>query len=296
MKRIVLLLIQIVSVIILFAQEFSTKIYFRDNAGNKDTITVGYSLYGSRDSLNATLGEYNIPESQIDTNFFAGIRWFNSDQSSLNRFMKPVFRTKIKYVDFKEPDYRRTISIDVICKNFPLILSWDKVVFQDTIRSKSYITTTHPGGWFDVGGYTDWLSESDSVVFYDYDRTQDYSKFYLYNTDNSTYYLDSIQSKPLKIGSLYIGFLEHNYSLGIENMVISNVSIYPNPCGNILNINFENNDLKKIQIYDSLGKLIINKFVNGKNERLDISDLNKGICVMKIINNNKINTIKIIKE
>lgn len=295
MKRIVLLLIQVVSVIILFAQEFSTKIYFRDNAGNKDTITVGYSLYGSKDSLTATLGEYNIPDSQIDTSFFIAISDVRSEPT-LYKFQKASFRTKIKYVDFKDPYYWRTVNIDVICKNFPLIVSWDKAVFQDTARSKSCITTTPPGGWFDVGGYYEWLSLSDSVIFYDYDKTQDYSKFYLYNTDNSTYYLDSIHSNLVKIGSLYVGFLGNNYNLGFENISNSNISIYPNPSIGFINISFENDNLKRVQIYDSLGKLMINKYVNGKTEHINISNLNKGVYVMKIIENNKINTLKIINE
>lgn len=295
MKKIILLIIPIVLVNMIFAQEFSTKIYFRDNAGNKDTITVGYSVNGSVDTLNATLGEFNIPDTQIDTSFFIAVSDVRSEPT-LYKFQKASFRTKTKYVDFKDPDYWRTVNLDVICKNYPLIVSWDKEVFKDTIRSKSCITTTHPGGWFDVGREPQRLSESDSVILYDYDRTQDYSKLYLYDTDNSTYYLDSIHSKPVKIGSLYIGFLEYNNTLGFENIVNSNISIYPNPCKNILNINFDNNNLKKVEIYDSLGRLVINKYVSGKTEHINISDINKGICIMKIIENNKNNTVKIIKE
>jgi hypothetical protein len=270
----------------LSAQEFTTKIYFKDAMGNKDTIVVGYSMTGSRDTINSVLGEYNIPDSKIDTNFFIGISDIRSEPL-LYKYMDAKFRTKVKYVDFKQPDYRRTINVDIICRHFPLKVIWHREEFNDSNRSKSCITTTAPGGWFDVGEPPVWLNKTDSTTF---DANQ------LYGLDNYNYYIDSINSKPVKIGSLYIGFLQFDYNVGVKITQEDEIKAYPNPCMDNINLNLRNTDYTNISVYDLYGNMLLNQSLNQVQESINVSNLTKGIYFLKLYNSKKSSILKILKK
>ena len=76
--------------------------------------------------------------------------------------------------------------------------------------------------------------------------------------------------------------------------------IYPNPVIDILNLSFENNfeNMFKVEIYDALGRLSFsqNKFSTGNKLSLNISELERGIYILKLYNNNKISVKRIIKK
>ena len=76
--------------------------------------------------------------------------------------------------------------------------------------------------------------------------------------------------------------------------------IYPNPVIDIVNLSFENNfeDMFKVEIYDALGRLSFtqNKFSKGNKLSLNISELERGIYILKLYNNNKISVKRIIKK
>jgi len=76
--------------------------------------------------------------------------------------------------------------------------------------------------------------------------------------------------------------------------------IYPNPVIDIVNLNFENNfeNMFKVEIYDALGRLSFtqNKFSTANKLSLNISELERGIYILKLYNNNKISVKRIIKK
>jgi hypothetical protein len=75
-------------------------------------------------------------------------------------------------------------------------------------------------------------------------------------------------------------FVDNNLSIG--NTINPNIKIYPNPTNNIINIDGLNkNENNTIQIFDIQGKLVISKTINEKGA-IDLSELNKGIYVIKI--------------
>lgn len=71
----------------------------------------------------------------------------------------------------------------------------------------------------------------------------------------------------------------------------SGLSVYPNPCGDILN--FSTNSLKKVTIYDSVGKLIIIKYIYSY---IDLHTLESGIYIFVVEDNNKKIIKKVIKN
>ena len=82
-------------------------------------------------------------------------------------------------------------------------------------------------------------------------------------------------------------------SLAIKQNEISGLDIFPNPLtGNILNIQTAANATKTVNIYDVLGKQVIN--VTTDNSTINVGNLNAGIYIVKVIEEGKTATRKLI--
>ena len=69
--------------------------------------------------------------------------------------------------------------------------------------------------------------------------------------------------------------------------------VFPNPTSlGYINISSKNQSAMKIGVYDILGKQVINE--NVTNNRLDVSQLNTGIYVMKISQDDAMVTKKLV--
>jgi len=77
---------------------------------------------------------------------------------------------------------------------------------------------------------------------------------------------------------------DNSAPLGIADHKIEGFSIFPNPSSNgFINITTANNNPKNVQIFDMLGKKVIDKEVDSK---LNISALQAGIYIVKVTENN----------
>ena len=74
--------------------------------------------------------------------------------------------------------------------------------------------------------------------------------------------------------------------------------ISPNPTNGILNINFNAVPQNtKIEMYNSIGALVLAETMSNKNNTIHLSDLSNGIYFMKVLENNKVVAAKkIVKE
>ncbi len=74
---------------------------------------------------------------------------------------------------------------------------------------------------------------------------------------------------------------------------ISGLRMYPNPVANgIVTITSFTNSIKRIQIFDLLGKQVL--FTTLKGKQLNVSQLNSGIYILKIGEKDKISTRKLV--
>jgi len=80
--------------------------------------------------------------------------------------------------------------------------------------------------------------------------------------------------------------------LSIEDNELQDLSIYPNPASEKVNI-VSNNPIDNIEVYDILGKQV--RTLRSTNE-VDVSDLNSGIYLFKIWIGNQVQTKKIVVE
>ncbi len=86
--------------------------------------------------------------------------------------------------------------------------------------------------------------------------------------------------------------------VGIEEPLLDEITIYPNPAENDVTIDLGTNDLKNavIEIVDLLGKSVYKETIVQKTTQLNISDFSNGIYLIKFSNDNGTVTNKIIKQ
>lgn len=104
------------------------------------------------------------------------------------------------------------------------------------------------------------------------------------------------ESSSTLIGSIINGikYSETNIPTKIVGVNFDELNIFPNPFVDYLNIELKDNFNSQLQIYDLLGNIIISTI---HKDKIDLSGLNPGIYILRIINNNgKIRQIKIIKQ
>ncbi|KXN98844.1 hypothetical protein LS48_09845 [Aequorivita aquimaris] len=78
--------------------------------------------------------------------------------------------------------------------------------------------------------------------------------------------------------------------LGLNENLLENIAIYPNPASTVLNINNAKN--ANIQVFDILGKTIFSQENISVNERINISNLENGTYFIKISMDNAVTTKK----
>ncbi len=91
-----------------------------------------------------------------------------------------------------------------------------------------------------------------------------------------------------------LNWFENNLNLlSVDEVSKPIISIYPNPTHNVLNFTGPFNNYINVSVYDVLGKRVINNSLK-PGQSLDVSELNKGIYIIKFIDFNT--TYKFVKD
>ena len=87
-------------------------------------------------------------------------------------------------------------------------------------------------------------------------------------------------------------------SLSTENIQIENISIYPNPINNVLNVSIGSNVGLNYSIFNINGQTIFKGKLANSNNRVDFSELSKGVYFLRVLDSqlNKENIYKLIKN
>lgn len=81
-------------------------------------------------------------------------------------------------------------------------------------------------------------------------------------------------------------------SLSLNSLVTKDVKIYPNPVKDILNINFEEEVVGRLDIFDLSGRNVLNQKLNTINE-IYLADLAAGMYLVKLSNRSGTKSMKI---
>ena len=87
----------------------------------------------------------------------------------------------------------------------------------------------------------------------------------------------------------------HNQTLNIDNYIENKVSFYPNPVKSNLNINLANQQPTAIEIFDILGKRVYTNTISTSGS-INLQNLKTGIYIIKLTQNNKTVSKKLIKS
>jgi len=92
-----------------------------------------------------------------------------------------------------------------------------------------------------------------------------------------------------------IAWYENFTILGVDALQAPEVSLYPNPVDQVIDIKLQNNNqIKSISLFDALGRQIFKK--EGAINELNISQLPSGVFFLQIQTNEGIAVKKVIKE
>lgn len=131
---------------------------------------------------------------------------------------------------------------------------------------------------------------------------------YQYSIDGFISVQSSGSFSNLGPGTYSVGVLDSNMCFTVMSIIISaptdvsetkknELSVFPMPALDLLHIQ-TNNGMRRIQLTDMTGKIILTENVSGeiKNHTLDIGKFSNGIYLLEVITTNGISAIKIVLE
>ncbi len=85
--------------------------------------------------------------------------------------------------------------------------------------------------------------------------------------------------------------------LGVEDVYTIKAKVYPNPVHDFLHITLEEaNEKAKVQIFDFAGRELKGFDIQGKQNTIDVSDLNKGVYMIKLTQDHSFTSFKFCKN
>jgi hypothetical protein len=107
---------------------------------------------------------------------------------------------------------------------------------------------------------------------------------------------ETVRVDNLMIGQTFANVLVYSDdTLSVSEKNIQGFTSYPNPVNNgRLTITTSNSDEKEVAIYSVLGKRVFAQKFSGNNKQLDVSQINSGIYIMKVIEGGKVATKKLV--
>lgn len=113
-------------------------------------------------------------------------------------------------------------------------------------------------------------------------------RLYQHNSTNTP----NMKFDELRVGKTWEE-VTNSASLGLSDLDVSNLKIYPNPVSNgKLFINSNSNNEKEVTIYNLLGQEVFQTKI--VSNQINVSEIAKGAYILKVIDNGKIKTEKLI--
>jgi Secretion system C-terminal sorting domain len=101
----------------------------------------------------------------------------------------------------------------------------------------------------------------------------------------------NVEIDEIRVGTTWTSVTSS--TLAVKQNEIAGLSIHPNPVSNgVLYINTTANEIKNVIIIDVLGKQVCNTTISGN--AINVSNLNSGVYIVKITENGKSNTLKVV--
>lgn len=257
-----------------YGQEFSFQLIFTDAIGNIDTISLGYDL-AATDSIDETFNEQNIISIPLDTSLDVRVtnEWYRRDFLS----SEGTFHTKKQITNYNCTSLPFNLqTIDIHTKHWPVTVTWENSLFNDSCRNGSVLTSINPGGWWDTGSPSDlWrqiLAIEDSITFTS-NTDGGYNENYAYINgvgDTIPVFWQSFADSTL----VYL-------SITKKELNEQSILVVPNPTSEVVSfiINESFGEIKIIEIYNSFGQIIMS---TSEVQNVDVAKLMRGLYFVKL--------------
>ena len=274
--RPILLLVLAFCSFIAKGQHFELPIFFEDANGNKDTLILGYDITASK-GMDAALGEKDILGTHYTKPF--EVRASMYDYQNIREGDPRINESKKMMIESScvEPtlyDEENSIMVLIKCDNWPIKISWDNTLFQDSCRAMS-IVECRPGGWFDVCGG----NNSFDVL-----EMKNKNMVSIVQTEYS------IATQTDTLFALFFP-LSRKIDVGVEKPSLHEiVSVYPNPASRSIIINQGEITDMTYQLIDMQGAVIKSLPIPYAHHNViwDISDVDSGSYVLTMLQGGKV--------
>ena len=262
--------------------EFQYTLYVEDGRGKKDSVMLGYDRTESRLTLNPLFGEVDIKSTPFDSTFEV-----RATEAS-NRF-NIQFHSK-KIITFFEGDCNyiavsSNITLLIRAKYYPLKFSWAKSPFDASCRGKSILVSSENYYTLDPT-----LRRSNDSVFgtsYMRDTSMKIERFSSRNPSGGpNSFLHYTFLAPTNAGgndtiwTYAMSFRSESANIIIDTKesAVKQMKSYPNPCSDLLNLEFSDYETGKVNILDLAGRHIKSIHVESANQlKIDVHDFNTGM-------------------
>lgn len=82
--------------------------------------------------------------------------------------------------------------------------------------------------------------------------------------------------------------------VGVKEMEKKNVTVYPNPATSQFTVNLDDNSAAQIQLYNLVGQLVHSEEVQNTQATVNVNQLNNGVYMLKVTQNGKVYTSKVV--
>lgn len=113
-------------------------------------------------------------------------------------------------------------------------------------------------------------------------------------TAGQTYYVRVAGYSDDQVGSFCLR-VSRNQLLSNEGFDSNNFTYYPNPVKNVLNLSY-NQEITSVEVFNLLGQKMSVNAIGANQGQVDMSNLASGTYMVKVTADNKVRTIKVIKE
>ena len=136
----------------------------------------------------------------------------------------------------------------------------------------------------DMGGGVNGKLAEDNDIRYGSEMTEFFQGHYLHY-----YYVNPIYWFHLSLGDDNIFY----YDDDVEEADALQVSVYPNPAQDKINVNLSNDEQAIATLYNIVGQQVNTYNLEGANNVLDLSGVASGIYMLKVQQGDKTNTVKV---
>ncbi|MFO8086423.1 MAG: T9SS type A sorting domain-containing protein [Bacteroidales bacterium] len=172
--------------------------------------------------------------------------------------------------------------------------------FGDTIFSYDAAEPTAFKNTMRYGFYgTDDANANPDLFLDPYNDLEHYNGTYLILTDGryGTYSSGSVLNEamyPYTDWGLDAGAF-FDWQVGVENNEQTmEMSIYPNPATDQVNITIEDYNNATVEVYNLLGEVVKSAQVTDENTQLDVANLNNGTYIVRVMNGDNVATKKVV--